>query len=1268
MPLAVAVDIGGTFTDLVAYDYDRREVTYTKAPTSYENFVDGVLQCFEKAEVDPASVAFVNHGTTLVINSLIQRKCAKAALITTKGFRDVLEIARGNRPDPFDLHYRRDEPLIARELRFEVQERVDQTGRIVTPLDVVALGVIAETLRKLEIESVAIFFMNSYANATHEKQAAEQIRRLLPGVFVTFSTELTHEWYEYERTSTVAANASVGPQVSAYIGEMDRELRQRRFPGSLFMMGSNGGLLSIARTRKQPIALVESGPIGGCIGAAAFAAALGLENVIAFDMGGTTAKCALVDRGRFAVESIYYVGGYKKGFPIRSPVVEIVEVGAGGGSIAWVDKQNRLHVGPQSAGSTPGPVCYRRGGVEPTVTDANLALGRLNPNRFLGGELSLDAQSAQSAIAAIASSLGYVGPAGVVQMAEGILSLSTVTMADAVKQVSSQHGLDPRDFALFCYGGGGPLHGCALARELSIPFVVIPPEPGNFSAIGMLLADARIDSSKTFVGPLSAEQIGAVSRLFDAIEAEAVDALLSDFGAGETYFERRLEMRYVGQRHNIKVPIGAKPDLEKTREAFDRDYKRRYGHADIGAAVEIEAVHLSAFIRRPQPDLASLPRRRDARAPTAASRRTVYFGEAGGFVDAQVFDRASLDPGFKADGPAVIEEYGSTTLVWPGDSFEIGDLREIRIRIATASNEIPRDGDETRVDPITLEVIRHGLISITNQIDANIKRTAFSPYIYEYNDFAVGLVDADGMLVAQCTGGMPPFVADSVGMAVRDGLAIHGREKLHHGDVLLCNHAAVQGQHLNNTVMYTPIFVGADRRDLIGFFAINVHWIDIGGSTPHSTDIFMEGLQLRSIKLWSKGEPNEDVYRIIENNTRMPVELLGDIAAQLSGCLLGRQLTARLVERYGVRTFRSAVRIVLGQSEAAARDFIRSLPNGVYSHETFLDNDRSSDRPLRLKVTVIVEDDTLTVDYSELADQVKGPINSGWYGGGQTTARVAFKYLLGADEMANEGIFRPVNLILPPGKILSAEPTAPMGNYSTPFPTVIDAVIKALEKALPDRVPGGHFGTHSGVRFFGRRADGSYFDSHDSGHGGWGACAHHDGAGPFRTMAHGDTRIIPLELQEAALPIRIEEFSLRRDSAGAGRFRGGLGFRKAYRLLAECQLQTNLDRTKFPPWGANGGKAARPGRFTLSRAGTDECAEMGKTKGVTLGPGDLFTVETGGGGGYGPPEQREIALIQHDIDAGYVSLEAARGDYGIDLDASGRVIKRQSGVGKVTKK
>ncbi len=676
MSYAVAIDIGGTFTDLVAFDHEADKVIYTKSPTTYGNFVEGILDCFRKANIAPEDTLLINHGTTLVINSLIQRLGGRTALITTRGFRDVLEIARGNRPDPLDLYYQRDEPLIPRDMRFEVNERMDSTGKIIRALNADELGKLAERIRKEKVEAVAVFFLNSYANPFHEEEAAAMLKRLLPGVFVTCSTELSREWYEYERTSTVAANAYVGPQVNSYIRALENDLKSKNFDGTIYMMGSNGGVLSVERTCRQPIALVESGPIGGCIGAGVYAQALGFDNVISFDMGGTTAKCTLVEEGRFSVDSVYYASGYVQGFPIKSPVINIVEVGSGGGSIGWVDAQNRLHVGPRSAGSNPGPACYGRGGTEPTVTDANLVLGRLNAENFLGGELKLDSGHARQALATLAAPLGYAGAQGEVELAAGILAIATVVMAGAVRKISVEHGRDPRDFVLFSYGGGGPLHACALAHELSIPVVVIPPEPGNFSAIGMLLADARLDDSNTFTGRMEEGIVEKMESVFTAMEQQAAASLKAEFSCDEVNFQRFAEMRYIGQRHNIRVPVSGLASVMAMREAFEKDYKRRYGHADAKAPAELQALHLSAFARLRRPDANRLPR---PMADKPARSRKVCFDPATGSVDARVYDRYSLARGFKGEGPAVIEEYGSTTLVWPGDHFEIGPMHEIRV-------------------------------------------------------------------------------------------------------------------------------------------------------------------------------------------------------------------------------------------------------------------------------------------------------------------------------------------------------------------------------------------------------------------------------------------------------------------------------------------------------------------------------------------------------------------------------------------------------------
>jgi N-methylhydantoinase B len=572
----------------------------------------------------------------------------------------------------------------------------------------------------------------------------------------------------------------------------------------------------------------------------------------------------------------------------------------------------------------------------------------------------------------------------------------------------------------------------------------------------------------------------------------------------------------------------------------------------------------------------------------------------------------------------------------------------------------PISSKKSPVDPITLEVIRHGIISICDQIDANMTRTAFSPYIYEYKDYAVGFVSATGELLAQSTGGMPVFVADSVGAAVKDGLAVYGRENLHKGDVIVCNHAAVQGQHLNNTVMYTPVFAGPAGDELIGFFAVNCHWIDIGGSaigsvSYSSTDIFMEGLQLRSIKLWSKGEPIEEVYRIIEHNTRFPLELLGDIEAQLGGCLLGRDLTQVMADKYGPKVFLGTLDVILDQCEAATREKIRAIADGVYRHEAFLDNDGVRDEKIPIRVKVIVAGDELTVDFSEMSAQVKGCINSGYFGGGRTCVRVAFKYLIATGEPANEGTFRPVKMILPEGKLISAEPTAAMGLYSIPFPTVIDCIIKALEPALPERVTGAHFGTFSSLSFAGKRQDtGAVFKANDSGHGGWGACATHDGAGPFRTMAHGDTRLIPIELQESMYPFRVEELRLRQDSGGAGKWRGGLGFDKQYVLLAPCELWANFDRIGCPPWGVQGAREGKSGQVLIYKNGASEPELLYKTENRPLQAGDRVRMSTGGGGGYGDPRERPVELVERDVLRGIVSRESAERDYGVVFDADGK--------------
>ena len=561
------------------------------------------------------------------------------------------------------------------------------------------------------------------------------------------------------------------------------------------------------------------------------------------------------------------------------------------------------------------------------------------------------------------------------------------------------------------------------------------------------------------------------------------------------------------------------------------------------------------------------------------------------------------------------------------------------------------------VDPITLEVIRGAFTTIADEIDTNLARTAYSMLIYEYKDYAVGILDADGNLICQCTGGMPIFIADVLGAAVRDGLEIYGRDGLHPGDVVITNHAATMGQHLNNVAMYSPVFAGPDGDDLVAFVVVTAHWMDVGGRvvssiSKYATDVFQEGIQFRTVKLRSKGERVEEIYRMVEYNTRFPDLVRGDMDAQLAGCSMGCEQVASLYNRYGIETLIAAVDIIWTQSEAAAREAVRTIPDGRYEAESFLDDDGIDlDTPLPIRIAVIVEDDEMTIDFSGIVDQVKGPLNSGVSGGGYTVARVAFKYLVAPHEPANEGTFRALKMILPPGKILSATNNAAVGRYNMPLPTVIDTVIRALAPAIPDRVAGAHFGSFCTLRFHGRLpATGALFQMNDSGYGGWGAISDADGPGPFRTNCHGDTRVIPTEVLEASYPVRIDAFELRSDSGGAGEFRGGLGLTKKYTILEDLTVSTGFERSRCPPWGVLGGLAGDASRVIIEAPGQDPEIVLKDERPV--GAGGKVIVETGGGGGFGDPAARSRDAISEDIANGYISREAAKKIYGMQSDNS----------------
>ena len=560
------------------------------------------------------------------------------------------------------------------------------------------------------------------------------------------------------------------------------------------------------------------------------------------------------------------------------------------------------------------------------------------------------------------------------------------------------------------------------------------------------------------------------------------------------------------------------------------------------------------------------------------------------------------------------------------------------------------------IDPITAEIIRHALRAIPGQIDANIVRTAYSPLVYEYKDYAVGIVDQEGRLVSQSQGALPIFVANALGVAVRDGLDLYGADGLNPGDLIISNHAGTLGQHLNNVVMYAPIFAGEAKDRLFGFMAVLVHWLDVGGGimgsmAPDATEIFQEGIQYRSIKLHESGRPNIGLMKTIEANTRLPRELMGDVGAQIAGCLRGVELMTAIIAKYGFDSARAAVEMMWDRSERACRAAVEAIPDGDYVAHSDLDDDGvSTGERVRVQATVRVRGDAMTIDLTGTAAQVRGAINSGHAGGAIVAARIAFKYLAQPYEPADEGTFRPLSVEIPDGTFLSAGPSAAIGNYSTPLPTVVDTILRALVQAIPDRLAAGHHGTFGIHMFSGVHPEtGERYQNLDGALGGWGATEALDGVGPFKTLVHGDTLDVPVEVQEALYPIRITRYEFATDSAGAGRQRGGSGLQKDYEVLEACQLMVMQERQATPPWGVLGGRDGSSPETILHRTGRPD-VRIGKAA-IDLAAGDRITVLTGGGGGFGPPEERDPVAIETDVRRGLVSRQAAERDYGFKTDA-----------------
>ena len=681
--MRVATDVGGTFTDLVCYEPmpdGSGRVRAVKTDTVYPDFEQGVLNAMERSTIAARDIEFFAHGSTIVINSLLSRRGVPTGLITTRGFRDVLEIARGNRPDLFNFLFKKPPPFVPRHLRLEVSERLDHHGREITPVALADVASALAVFRREGVQAIAVCFLHAYANPAHEQAVVAEIKRLWPEVAVVASHEISREWREYERTSTTVLTAYVLPVAARYLDQLDARLRDAGLRVPPYMMQSNGGIATVESAKRNPISLVESGPASGMLGAVALGHAIGDLNLLALDIGGTTAKCALIDDGAVKITTEYRIEYSRKhpGYPIKTPVIDLVEIGNGGGSIAWVDAGGKLHVGPQSAGSTPGPAAYGRGGTQPTTTDANLMTGRINPELFAGGDITPDMAAVERALSNVAVQLGT----DVASVARGILRIANDNMTNALKLVSVNRGYDPRDFALVAFGGGGAMHGAALAQELGVRKLIIPVNGAVFSAWGMLVTDLRRDHLRTQLLPLVPANLLALQNLLAELRAEALAEYARDQVAAERVVcEQRAEVRYKGQEHTVSVGL---PDGELTVDEiarrFSAAHQKAYGFT-LESQIEVVTLHVVAWGRIDKPLLPALAvTGRELQAARKGMRRVDF--DAQGLHEAAIYNRAMLEPGMEFSGPAIVEEPATVTVVLPGQQVRVDNFGNLHIALA----------------------------------------------------------------------------------------------------------------------------------------------------------------------------------------------------------------------------------------------------------------------------------------------------------------------------------------------------------------------------------------------------------------------------------------------------------------------------------------------------------------------------------------------------------------------------------------------------------
>jgi N-methylhydantoinase A/oxoprolinase/acetone carboxylase beta subunit/N-methylhydantoinase B/oxoprolinase/acetone carboxylase alpha subunit len=1248
----IGVDVGGTFTDVIRRDFNgqMRALKLLSTPPDYETaVVDGTIRVATMTG-PTVEVSSVVHGTTVGTNAVLERRGARLAFVTTAGFRDVLELRRLRVPRLYEPFWVKPSPLVPRRLRFEVRERMTAQGIELQELDLESASAVVQCLQAESVQAVAVCFLHAHLFPRHEQQFRDILRAELPDVHVTLSSDLLRERGEYERSATAVVNAYIAPLMGTYISNITTGLDKQGLSAPLTIMQSSGGVMRGSDAAARPVFALESGPAAGVVAAQGLGARLGYQNILTFDMGGTTAKASLIEAGEVARGREYEAGGAVSvgsklmrggGELLRIPTIDIAEVGAGGGSIAALDGAGTLVVSTRSAGANPGPACYGLGGREATVTDANVCLGYIPTGPIADGSVTISSSAARDAVGRLAAPLG----SGVETTAKGIHSLANANMIRALRRVSSERGRDPRDFALMAYGGSGPVHAAGLAEELGITTVLVPAYAGLFSAVGLLFARPEsyaVTACMVDLADITPNQLAEpLSRMQDELTSVMADQPGLSWKAS-------VDVRCTGQTCQLEVALRDQPSGQlrpaDVAADFRREYARLYGVTVPGdAPLELTAVRLA--VCGPPPGIDILRPGDDGPASSPAKR---YLALEGASVP--VLRRAWIGETAVA-GPMIIDEYDTSVIVPHGWSVRREPLTSTLILTRTSQPTGTPAPPVAAADPVTQHVFANALAAVADEMADTIFRTAHSTVVRDAMDFSTALCDRAGQVVAQAV--TVPFHLGSIPAAMETLFERYG-SSIRDGDIFILNDPFEGGMHLPDIFIIQPFFW---QGTLVAFAVTIAHHADVGGrlagsSASDNTTIFQDGLRLPWCRLYDAGVPAEDIFRIIKANVRVPASTIGDINAQLAACSIAQSQLARLLTKYELPAVTQLMDAILNHTETLVRRQILAWPDGSARFTDFLDSNGIEAAIVEISVTVTIAGDTVVADFCESADMVPGSLNS-------TKSFVAaavfsaIRSALDGDIPYTAGAFRPIEVITRPGSVVDVVmPGASSMRGVTGF-RAFDAVNGALAQLIPERVAAAGEGGNTLAIFGGKRPDGSDFVYYEVVAGTWGATCRNDGNdGLMNPNSTGSN--IPVEAAETEFPILIEAYGFVPDTGGAGQYRGGLAICRSWRPLVDSSLLVRSDRQAHAPYGLSGGQNGNKSSNVIEEA-AGASRVLGPMFSTQVGAGSIYAHVTAGGGGWGNPADRAAESVAADVADGKVSAEAARDRYGVVLNADGTV-------------